>query len=168
MVTRAAYCVTWHVQMTEPSKETVNKQWYDEKQSRLKKEMERFNIPENKKYLLESAEVVRGQRHMVLYVYHHAQADLKRKRKIDDEDNAGVVGQTLRTTARAAEKRSANVPVDLVAYEKQKREQPEFYRAGDSLLYGGKGEVDPNAVDRMVAELNSKCVMMMGSVYLYQ
>ncbi|NBO64839.1 MAG: hypothetical protein EBU88_08355 [Acidobacteria bacterium] len=34
-----------------------------------------------------------------------------------------VEGQTLRTTARAAEKRSANVPVDLVAYEKQKREQ---------------------------------------------
>lgn len=87
-----------------------------------------------------------------------AQADRKRKRKMDAEDNAGVVGVTLRTTAIAAEKRAAKIPVDLVAYERQKREQPEFYRAGDSLLYGGKGEVAPDAVDRMVAELNAKYV----------
>lgn len=166
--------------MTEPSKETVNKQWYDEKQARLKKDLERLNIPESKKYLLESAEVVcvavvsttsRGLPavNTILLLCAHArrmrktqrlQADRKRKRKLNADDNAGMVGVTLRTTALAADKRSARVPVDLEAYERQKREQPEFYRAGDSLLYGGKGEVAPEAVDRMVAELNAKYVVV--------
>jgi hypothetical protein len=32
----------------------------------------------------------------------------------------------------------------------------EFYRAGDSLQYGGAGKVSEAGIDRMVAELNER------------
>ena len=42
------------------------------------------------------------------------------------------------------------------AYEAAKAADPEFYRDGDSLLYGQAAQVPAEAVDRMAAELEER------------
>ena len=44
----------------------------------------------------------------------------------------------------------------LQEYEKLKATDPDFYRAADSLSYGGAGKVPESNVDKMVAELNDR------------
>lgn len=56
----------------------------------------------------------------------------------------------------AYKKRTANISVDMAQYEAAKEADPEFYREGDSLLYGQAPKVSEEAVDRMVAELNER------------
>ena len=46
--------------------------------------------------------------------------------------------------------------VTLQEYEKLKSSDPDFYRAADSLSYGGAGKVPEANVDKMVAELNDR------------
>ena len=59
----------------------------------------------------------------------------------------------------AYEKRTAALKPDRAAYEAARATDPEFYRAADSLQYGGAGasKVSEEGVDRMVAELNERC-----------
>ena len=46
----------------------------------------------------------------------------------------------------------------LQEYEARKAEDPEFYRAVDSLQYGGSGKVPEENIEKMVAELNDRWV----------
>lgn len=41
-------------------------------------------------------------------------------------------------------------------YEKLKASDPDFYRAADSMSYGGAGKVPDANIDKMVAELNER------------
>ena len=41
-------------------------------------------------------------------------------------------------------------------YDKLKTTDPDFYRAADSMAYGGAGKVPDANVDKMVAELNER------------
>lgn len=56
----------------------------------------------------------------------------------------------------AYKKRTANVTVDMAQYEAAKEADPEFYRDGDSMVYGQAPKVSEEAVDRMVAELEDR------------
>jgi len=60
------------------------------------------------------------------------------------------------TLYSAYERRTDAVKPDLEEYQAAKANDPEFYRAGDSLAYGGAGGAAPEAVDRMVAELEDR------------
>lgn len=53
-------------------------------------------------------------------------------------------------------KRTANVTVDMEEYEAAKAADPEFYRDGDSMLYGQAPKVSEAALDRMVGELTDR------------
>ena len=44
----------------------------------------------------------------------------------------------------------------LQEYEKLKATDPDFYRAADSMSYGGAGKVPDANIDKMVAELNER------------
>ena len=50
----------------------------------------------------------------------------------------------------------------LQEYEARKAEDPEFYRAVDSLQYGGSGKVPEENIEKMVAELNDRWVQPLG------
>ena len=50
----------------------------------------------------------------------------------------------------------------LQEYEARKAEDPEFYRAVDSLQYGGSGKVPEENIEKMVAELNDRWVQLLG------
>ena len=41
-------------------------------------------------------------------------------------------------------------------YDKLKASDPDFYRAADSMAYGGAGKVADANIDKMVAELNER------------
>ena len=41
-------------------------------------------------------------------------------------------------------------------YDKLKASDPDFYRAADSMSYGGAGKVPEANIDKMVAELNER------------
>ena len=46
--------------------------------------------------------------------------------------------------------------VDAQEYNKLKASDPDFYRAADSMSYGGAGKVPEANIDKMVAELNER------------
>lgn len=46
-------------------------------------------------------------------------------------------------------------------YEAKKAEDPEFYRAADSLQYGKAVHDSQQGIDRMVKELNDRCASCM-------
>ena len=41
-------------------------------------------------------------------------------------------------------------------YDRLKASDPDFYRAADSMSYGGAGKVPEANIDKMVAELNER------------
>ena len=45
-------------------------------------------------------------------------------------------------------------------YEKLKASDPDFYRAADSMSYGGAGKVPDANIDKMVAELNERYCLL--------
>ena len=49
-------------------------------------------------------------------------------------------------------------------YEKLKASDPDFYRAADSMSYGGAGKVPDANIDKMVAELNERCPLLLSLV----
>ena len=51
---------------------------------------------------------------------------------------------------------STHGPVVDQEYEKLKASDPDFYRAADSMSYGGAGKVPDANIDKMVAELNER------------
>ncbi len=56
----------------------------------------------------------------------------------------GTFAFSARAYAAAYDKRAAKVPVDLEAYQAAKAREPEFYRAGDSMLYGVRLNPNPD------------------------
>lgn len=117
-----------------------SKQWYEEKLRKREEELKRLGLPAEKAYLLDSAET----------------AEALRKKKHKSGAPAGIDAFNQATLYRAYERRADAIKPDLAAYEAAKSADPEFYRAGDSLVYGGDGKCAREDVDRMVEELNER------------
>ena len=124
----------------------AKKKWFEEKQRRKQEELQRLGLSEAQAYRLDTAEA--------------AEAQNKRNRKnsggsYSEADDEGPVTKEEHLFTRF-EKRSDAINPDPSAYQAAKAIDPEFYRAGDSLLYGGQGKVSKQGVDRMVAELQAQ------------
>ena len=116
------------------------KKWIEEKAKKREEELKRLGLTADKAYLLETAET--------------AEAQAKKKEK--KSAPKGWDAFTEASKYAAYERRTETITPDLESYEAAKASDPEFYRAGDSLLYGGAGGAPKDAVDRMVAELNER------------
>lgn len=124
----------------DPATNASSKRWFEEKLQRREEELKRLGLPADKAYLLDSAET----------------AEALRKKKHKEGAPAGIDAFNQATLYRAYERRVEAIKPDLSAYEAAKSSDPEFYRAGDSLVYGGDGKCAPEAVNRMVEELNER------------
>jgi len=120
--------------------DTSVKKWVDEKAKKREEELKRLGLSAEKAYLLETAETA------------EAKAE-KRKKKPAPKGHEAFNQAALYA---AYERRTESIKPDLESYEEGKANDPEFYRAGDSLAYGGAGGAPKAAVDRMVAELNER------------
>ena len=54
---------------------------------------------------------------------------------------------------------TTEIHVVMQEYEKLKASDPDFYRAADSMSYGGAGKVPDANIDKMVAELNERYLL---------
>lgn len=118
--------------------QSMKKKWFEEKTKRKQEELKRLGLPEDKSYLLDTAETAEN---------------LSNKK----EKKQAYTGQSYFSHAavfRAYEKRADAIQPDLDTYQATKLQDQDFYRASDSLVYGGAGKDSKDAVDRMVAELN--------------
>lgn len=120
--------------------DTSVKKWVDEKAKKREEELKRLGLPAEKAYLLETAETA------------EAKAE-KRKKKPAPKGHEAFNQAALYA---AYERRTESIKPDLASYEEAKANDPEFYRAADSLVYGGEGRAPTAGVDRMVAELNER------------
>ena len=114
------------------------KKWHEEKLRRRKDELKRLGLTEDKSYMIETAET--------------AEAISKKNKK--KSQNADTLSQAA--LYAAYERRTQHIKPNKEEYEAMKAKDPEFYRASDSLEYGGAGGAPKEAVDRMVAELEEK------------
>lgn len=116
--------------------------WNEERQKAEEERLEAHGITDpSKAYLLEPLEKL------------EARYEKKDKKK---EAAFGWDVFNQKSLYNAYKKRTGNVEVDMEAYEAAKAADPEFYRDGDSMLYGTAPNVSADAVDRMVAELNDR------------
>jgi pre-mRNA-splicing factor SYF2 len=116
------------------------KKWLEEKTKKKEEELKRLGLPAEKAYLLETAET----------------AELKAEKKKKKPAPRGGESFNQAALYAAYERRTEGIKPDLASYEESKANDPEFYRAGDSLAYGGAGGAPKAGVDRMVAELNER------------
>ncbi|BDA48692.1 probable peptidyl-prolyl cis-trans isomerase at N-terminal half [Coccomyxa sp. Obi] len=116
------------------------RKWYEEKKARKEADLKRMNLDEKKAFMLETAEA--------------AEAGYKKREKKPAPQ--GVASFNAKTLYEAYDRRTANIPTTLEEYEKLKQTMPEFYRAGDSMLYGVAPEVPEDKIDAMVAELDAR------------
>lgn len=65
----------------------------------------------------------------------------------------GVASFTAKTLYEAYDRRTANIPTTLEEYEKMKQTAPEFYRAGDSMLYGVRCSTSALRLDVIMQQL---------------
>jgi peptidylprolyl isomerase len=114
------------------------RKWHEEKERRKAEELARLGLDASQAHRLESAEV--------------AAAKAAKRDRPKAPQGWEVFNQA--TQYAAYDRRTAAVKPDAAAYAAARAADPEFYRAGDSLAYGGAGGAAPEAVDRMVAELN--------------
>ncbi len=73
-----------------------------------------------------------------------AKAGYKKKEKKPAPQ--GVASFNAKTLYEAYDRRTANVPTTLEEYDKMKQTMPEFYRAGDSMLYGVCRSISSNGL----------------------
>ncbi|PSC68358.1 peptidyl-prolyl cis-trans isomerase CYP19-3 [Micractinium conductrix] len=116
------------------------RKWFEEKQKKKAEELQRLGLDPSKAYRLDTAET--------------AEALYKKKEKKPAPTGIEMFDQA--TLAAAYDKRTDNIKPDRSEYEAAKASDPEFYRAADSLRYGGTSQPSEAAVDRMVAELNER------------
>ncbi|GAB4822098.1 hypothetical protein N2152v2_009144 [Parachlorella kessleri] len=121
-------------------KEGAKYKWHEEKQKRKEEELKRLGLDPSQAYRLETAET--------------AEAIYQKKQKKQAPQGWEAFNQ--QSLYNAYEKRAAAILPNAEEYEAAKAADPEFYRAGDSLQYGGSGKVPEAAIDRMVAELNNR------------
>ena len=114
----------------------ADKKWYEERMKKKEEERKRLGLPEEKAYLLETAEA----------------AEAKALKKRGNRDEA-MDPEYERLTERILDAG----PGVKDAYEAAKAAQdPDFYRTADSLAYGGAGGASKEGLDRMVADLEER------------
>ena len=118
-----------------PDAEGSKRKWFEFKEKQREDELKRLGLPNNKSYLLDKAET----------------AEYRAKKRENKPHAFGEEAMFM-----SYERRAAAIKPNLEEYEALKSEDPEFYRAADSLKYGGVNKPAPEAVDRMVAELEEK------------
>jgi pre-mRNA-splicing factor SYF2 len=116
------------------------KRWFEEKAKLKQAEADRLGLAPGQELRLDTAE--------------RAEAEAKKREKKGAPQGWDAFNQA--TLYAAYEKRTATLKPDQAAYDAARHADPEFYRGADSLAYGGAGAAPPEAVDRMVAELEEK------------
>lgn len=120
--------------------EDGRKKWHEEKMKKKEAELQRLGLPKEKAYLVQTAET--------------AEAIAKKKNKRKNPQGWEAFNQAA--LYAAYERRTESIKPNLEEYETARAKDPEFYRASDSLAYGGAGGAPKEAVDRMVAELEDR------------
>ena len=123
-----------------PGGDVSQKKWAEEKAKRREEELKRLGLSADKAYLLETAET----------------AEAKAKKKEKKPAPKGWEAFDQASLYAAYERRTEAIKPDVASYEAARASDPEFYRAADSLAYGGAGGAPKEAVDLMVAELNER------------
>jgi len=128
---------TMHRSDVDPE-DSGRKKWHEEKLRRRKDELTRLGLSQDKAYMIETAETAEAI----------AKKNAKKSQHADTLSQAALYA--------AYERRTQHIKPNKEEYEAIKAKDPEFYRASDSLEYGGAGGAPKEAVDRMVAELEEK------------
>ena len=113
---------------------------YKDAKARKKEALEAHGLSEDRAHLLDSQEAAE-------------RAYKKHERK---PAPSGWDAFNQHTLYKAFQRRADSVPVDMEEYERMKREAPEFYREGSSMLYGQAPKIPQKNVDRMVKELDDQ------------
>ena len=113
---------------------------YKEAKQREKETLEAHGLGEDRAHLLDSLEA----------------AERAYKKKNKKPAISGPDPFSQQNLYRSFQRRADAVPVDLEEYERAKREAPEFYRDGNSMMYGQAPEIPEKNVDRMVKELDEQ------------
>lgn len=118
----------------------AKKRWFEEKKQQRADELKRLGLNEAQAYRLDTVET--------------AEAIAEKKRRKPAPQGWEAFNQA--TLYKAYEKRVDSIKPNLEEYNAAKESDPEFYRAADSLVYGGTGAVSEAGIDRMVAELEAR------------
>ncbi|DBA76983.1 hypothetical protein WJX77_003955 [Trebouxia sp. C0004] len=118
----------------------AKKKWFEEKQKRKHAELEKLGLDTTEIHRIETAE----------------QAELQYKKREKTVAPTGWEAFNQKALYEAYEKRTSDIPYTQEEYEKLKASDPDFYRAADSMSYGGAGKVADANIDKMVAELNER------------
>ena len=116
------------------------KKWHEEKMKRKEEELKKKGLTKDKAYLLETAET----------------ADAIARKKNKRKGPQGWEAFNQEALYSAYERRTESIKPNLADYQAARAKDPEFYRASDSLAYGGAGGAPKEAVDRMVNELEER------------
>ena len=119
---------------------SAKRAWFEEKQRRRGEELARLGLDAKAAHRLETAETAAAL---------HAKRHKAPAPQGWEAFNPGAL-------YAAYERRTEAIKPSAEEYEAAKAADPEFYRAGDSLRYGGEGRVSAEGVERMVAELNER------------
>ncbi|XP_057769226.1 uncharacterized protein LOC130989294 [Salvia miltiorrhiza] len=119
----------------------VSKQkWLEERKKKIGKLLDANGLDMSKAYMLDTQEM----------------AESKYKKWEKEPAPAGWDVFNQKTLYDAHNKRTKNIVVDLEAYNRQKEEDPEFYRGASSLQYGKTPNIPAEKIDKMVKELTSR------------
>ena len=124
----------------QDSAQNARHQHYKEVKAREKEALTSLGLPEDKAHLLHSQELAER-----LY------------KKAEKKPAAfGWDAFNQKTLYTAFQKRADSIPVDLEEYDLAKQADPEFYRDGNSMLYGQAPKIPEKNVNRMVQELEEQ------------
>ena len=80
----------------------------------------------------------------------------RKKKKERTIATAGTMPTDIDVQYASIQKRADAIPVNLDEYERAKHADPEFYRDGNSMLYGQAPKIPQQNIDRMVKELDEQ------------
>ena len=113
---------------------------WEEKKAKRDRQLESYGLGKDQKLMIDSME--------------DAEAARERKKKKPAPFGWEVFNQ--KSLYNSYKKRTNEIVVDMDEYERNKRENPEFYREGDSLQHGVAPQVSEAGLDRMVKELEKR------------
>ncbi|WOH03685.1 hypothetical protein DCAR_0623084 [Daucus carota subsp. sativus] len=119
----------------------ISKQkWNEERKKKIGKLLDANGLDMSKAYMLDTEQM----------------AEMKYKKWEKEHAPSGWDVFNQKTLFNAYKKRTKNIDVDLVEYNKMKEADPEFYRDASSLQYGKAPKISEDKIDKMVKELKDR------------
>lgn len=119
----------------------ISKQkWNEERKKKIGKLLDANGLDMSKAYMLDTEQM----------------AETKYKKWEKEHAPSGWDVFNQKTLFDAYKKRTKNIDVDLVEYNKMKEADPEFYRDASSLQYGKAPKISEDKIDKMVKELKDR------------